>query len=210
MTLVRLPYKIIEVYTSKKLEEDGRLASMKKTRKTRIIGHDTVVRPSTGELLDVNIIEVEERDANFHKLWVGDIVQKLDIVSNKKTKVVWYIIENLTKENLFIKSQKEIEKELGISEGTINETFKALQEGNFLTMVQRGVYRVNPEVVFKGGHNHRMNVLICYKDEKAKTEEPPIKTIETEERMLREKLEQIQRQLDKLGELKATCQSNQK
>lgn len=180
------------------------------TRKTKIIGHDTVVRPSTGEVLDVNIIEIEERDANFHKLWVGDIVHKLDIVSNKKTKVVWYVIENLTRENLFIKSQKEIEKELGISEGTINDTFKALQEGNFLTMVQRGVYRINPEVVFKGGHNQRMNVLICYRDEKARVEGPQIKTIETEERALREKLEQIQRQLDKLEEMKSVCESKTK
>lgn len=182
----------------------------KTTRKTKIIGHDTVVRPSTGEVLDVNIIEVEERDANFHKLWVGDIVQKLDIVSNKKTKVVWYIIENLTKENLFINSQREIEKELGISEGTINETFKALQEGNFLTMIQRGVYRVNPEVVFKGGYNQRMNVLICYRDEKARNEEPEIKNIEVEESALREKMQQIQRQLDRLEELKASCQSKMK
>ncbi|HDR8306450.1 TPA: replication/maintenance protein RepL, partial [Bacillus cereus] len=30
----------------------------------------------------MNVINVEERDANFHKLWLGHIIQSLDLIGN--------------------------------------------------------------------------------------------------------------------------------
>lgn len=145
---------------------------MKKTmttrRKTKIIGKQTYLNRDTGELVEMDVLEVEERDANFHKLWLGHIVHVLDIIGNKKIKVVNYVMENINKENLFIGAQAEISRTLNVSATTVNETFKALLEGDFLVMVQQGVYQVNPNVIFKGGKSDRLNVLIKYKEFKPK------------------------------------------
>ena len=41
----------------------------------------------------------------------------------------------------------------------------ALIESDFLVRINQGSYRVNPDVLFKGGKNDRLNVLIKYRDE---------------------------------------------
>lgn len=136
--------------------------------KVKVIGTETYINQQTGELIEMEVIEKEERDYNFHKLWLGHIVQALDIIGNKKIKVVNHILSKTDSQNLFIGTQREIAKDLNVSITTVNETLKALQESDFLIQVQQGVYRVNPNVIYKGSRGGRMNVLIKYIDEKAK------------------------------------------
>lgn len=45
----------------------------------------------------------------------------------------------------------------------IVETSKALQEAYFLRKIRSGTYTINPEVIFKGGKNQRLIVLLLYK-----------------------------------------------
>lgn len=165
-------------------------------RKTKVIGERTFIDQESGELVNMNVVEVEQRDANFRKLWLGHILETMEIIGNKKTKVVFHIMENLNSENLFLQTYREVEQKLDISKKTIVETFKALQEGNFLTMVHSGVYRVNPQAIFKGSYNNRMNVLIRYRDEKAKNEQPP--DPEEQQRQRVEKIAELERELEKL------------
>jgi len=136
--------------------------------KVKVIGTETYINQQTGELIEMEVIEKEERDYNFHKLWLGHIVQALDIIGNKKIKVVNHILSKTDSQNLFIGTQREIAKDLDVSITTVNETLKALQESDFLIQVQQGVYRVNPNVIYKGSRGGRMNVLIKYTDEKVK------------------------------------------
>ena len=51
-----------------------------------------------------------------------------------------------------------------IGNQTVRQTLDALLENDFLRKVQVGVYMVNPNMIFKGSHNGRMNVLIRYTD----------------------------------------------
>ena len=64
-------------------------------------------------------------------------------------------------------TQRKIAEKSGISIGTIISTMKALQEGNFLTKINSGAYQVNPDIIFKGGKNDRMNILLQYHAAKA-------------------------------------------
>ncbi|WP_026747106.1 replication/maintenance protein RepL [Listeria monocytogenes] len=137
-------------------------------KKIKVIGTETYIKQDTGEIKEMNVINVEERDANFHKLWLGHIIQSLDLIGNKKIKVLNFIMNNLNSENYFLMTQQEMEKELGISRKTISDTMKALQESDFLTLVRSGTYRINPDVLFKGGKNNRLSVLIEYHDQKNK------------------------------------------
>lgn len=140
---------------------------MRTTRKkTKIIGKETYIKQDTGEITEMNVVEIEERDANFHKLWLGHILQTLDIIGNQKIKVVNYILENINSENVFIGTQREIAENIEASTKTVNVTIKALIESDFMAFVQDGVYRINPNVIFKGGKDRRMNILYKYYNDK--------------------------------------------
>jgi len=135
-------------------------------KKIKVVGTETYINQQTGEIQEMQVISVEERDANFHKVWLGHIVQALDMLGNKKIKVLNYILQNLTEENLFIMTQRQLAKNLEISLDTVMSTMRILQDADFLTLVQSGVYRVSPNAIFKGGKTNRLNVLYKYMAEK--------------------------------------------
>ena len=112
----------------------------------------------------MNVTEIEERDANFHKIWLGHVMESLDIIGNKKVKILQFIINNMNKENQFLYTYSMIEKETNISRATIAETMTSLQSADFLKKVKNGHYEINPDVIFKGGKNARMDILIRYKN----------------------------------------------
>jgi DNA-binding HxlR family transcriptional regulator len=133
-------------------------------KKVKVVGTEEYLNVRTGQLEEMNVINIEERDANFHKLWLGHVIQALDMIGNKKIKVVTYILENLNNENMFIMTQRKMADKIGVSYQTIAETMKALQDADFLKKKQFGVYQVNPNVIFKGQRGARMNVLLRYQE----------------------------------------------
>lgn len=132
------------------------------TKKAKIIGTEQRINPSTGEIEDMQVIKLEERDFNFTKIWVGHILSSLNLIGNRKTQLAFWIIDNLDGNNRLIKTQRQMAEALNISIHTVSATIKALVDSNFLCIEQSGVYRVNPQVLFKGKYKHRMNVLIQY------------------------------------------------
>lgn len=135
-------------------------------KKVKVIGHETYIKQDTGELAEMQVVQIEERDANFHKLWLGHILQSIDLIGNQKTKLAFWILDNLNSENQLIMTQRKIAEQSGISYQTVSLTLKALIESNFLIKINSGAYRVNPDVLFKGGKQNRLNVLLQYQNEK--------------------------------------------
>ena len=133
-------------------------------KKVKVIGTKEFIDAETGEINTMNVVSIEERDCNFHKLWIGHIIEAFDMIGNQKINLCIWVLEHLNRENTLICTYRRMEKEAGISLKTIAETMKTLMESNFLTQVQSGVYQVNPNVIFKGGKTDRMNVLIQYRD----------------------------------------------
>lgn len=111
----------------------------------------------------MQVINIEERDFNFHKIWLEHILTSIDIIGNQKTRLAFWIMNNLDKENRLIMTQRMIAEKTKMSTKTVTETLKALISSNFLQKVQSGVYRVNPNIVFKGGKNQRIDVLLQYR-----------------------------------------------
>src|SRR5699024_4666030 len=140
----------------------------------------------------MQVTNIEERDANFHKIWLGHMLESLDMIGNQKIRVAMFIMENINKENELIMTYRLIAEKTNTSLQTVTETQKllqenniimkyriitektktslqtfskkkkALQECNLLIKIRNGYYRVNPDVIFKGGRNDRMNVLLRY------------------------------------------------
>src|SRR5699024_12492645 len=117
---------------------------------------------STGEKETMQVTNIEERDANFHKIWLGHMLERLDMIGNQKVRVAMFIMENINKENELIMTYRVIAEKTNTSLQTGSETMKALQESKILSKMRNGYYRLRPDVLFTGGRNDRMNVLLRY------------------------------------------------
>lgn len=132
------------------------------SKRVKVIGHEQWKNPHTGEVEDFQVVRTEDRDFNFHKVWLQSIINSIDLIGNQKTKLAFWIIDNLNKENQLIMTYRQIAKKSGISLDTVRVTMKALMDSNFIRKINNGAYCVNPDVLFKGTRTGRLNVLLQY------------------------------------------------
>lgn len=147
---------------------------MQTTKKQKFVGYKELVDPKTGEKYPMQMNVIEDRDFNFHKVWMQHLINSLDDISNQKLKLAFWIIDNLDKENQLVMTQRKMAEKSGISYQTVSRTIKLLctptnkDTKPFLQKINGGAYRVNPEVLFKGSHGNRMG--ICYEYHKTNGE----------------------------------------
>ena len=140
-------------------------------KKVKVVGTETYINRETGEIQEMNVISLEDRDFNFHKLWLSHIIQSLDLIGNQKTRLAFWIIENLNKENQLTMTYRQIAEKSGISLQTVMRTMTALVESNFIVRINNGCYQVNPDIIFKGTRSGRLNVLYQYNQVKISNKE---------------------------------------
>lgn len=140
------------------------------TKKVKVIGTQQYINTADGTVEDFQVMKIEDRDFNFHKVWLEHIISSLDLIGNQKTRLAFWIIDHLDKENKLTMTYRQIAEKSGISLDTVRVTMKSLMESNFLERINQGAYRVNPDVIFKGGKTDRMNVLYQYNDVKREEE----------------------------------------
>lgn len=141
------------------------------TKKVKIIGTQQYINTTTGEIEDMQVTKIEERDFNFHKVWMREFIAKLELVGNTKTKLAFWIIDNLNTQNQLCMTYRQIAEKTGISLETVRITMKILMEADFLRKHNMGVYLVNPDIIYKGGKDGRLNVLSTYMDADKEPEE---------------------------------------
>jgi len=111
-------------------------------------------------------MSIEERDANFSKLWLGHILQAIDEIGNAKMRILAYILAQRDKQtNIVVKTYKEIAQGSGTSLRTVVATVSKLLEHDIVRQKPgtKGVLFINPNVVFKGGTSNRLKVLLEYR-----------------------------------------------
>jgi len=133
-------------------------------KKVKFLGTKEFIDKETGEVHTMQVTDIEERDANFHKIWLGHMLESLDMIGNQKIRVAMFILNNVNRDNEFIMTYRVIAEKTGISTKTITETMKALQESDFIKKIRNGYYRLNPDILFKGGKENRLEVLIRYRN----------------------------------------------
>ena len=137
--------------------------------KTLFEGRRTLVDRDTGELIQTQVIErvVGDGDAGFHKIWLGHILELVEEVGNAKMVVLVWLLKNADSQNQIYASLREIAKATGVGVATVQRLMAALVRADVVTRASRyGAWRLNPEVVFAGSGQKRMNVLIRYRQEK--------------------------------------------
>lgn len=112
------------------------------------------------------VIEKTAGDANFHKVWMHHILELVDEVGNQKMRVLLWMLSKADSQNQVLASYSEIAESVGCSRRTVATLMVKLQDANVVTMARRSLWRLNPDVIFKGTGEQRMNVLIKYRDER--------------------------------------------
>ncbi len=136
---------------------------MPTSKKIRVIGTKQFINTETNEVEDFNVISQEEQDFNFDKFWITQIMFAIDEFGSQKMKLLLYLITNRERaNNTVLKTVSEMAKETNINKNTIVTTLKILEKHKIIRR-KTGVIFISPEVIFKGGHNKRMNVLIQYR-----------------------------------------------
>ena len=135
-------------------------------RKLKIIGKEEYINHNTGEIEEMQVMRIEERDANFHKLWLEHILHSLNLIGNQKTRLAFWLLDNLDSENKITMTYRQMAEKSGIGYQTVQQTMTALLESDFIVRINGGAYRINPNIIFKGGKTDRLNVLVQYREEK--------------------------------------------
>ena len=102
------------------------------TKKVKVIGTRKYINQDSGEIEDFQVVNIDERDFNFHKIWLNHIINSLDLIGNQKTRLAFWIVDNLDKENKLTMTYRQISEKSGISYQTVSRTMKSLIESNFL------------------------------------------------------------------------------
>jgi DNA-binding transcriptional regulator YhcF (GntR family) len=133
------------------------------TKKISVIGTETYINQSTGEIEEFNVIKSEDSDFDFDKLWTAQILLAIDEFGNQKTKLLMHLIKIRERSNnAVIRTVMELANETGMNKNTVSATLKILQKHRIITR-KTGVIFISPEVVYRGSHSNRMRVLIDYR-----------------------------------------------
>src|SRR5699024_11994618 len=94
--------------------------------KVKVLGTKEFIDASTGEKETMQVTNIEERDANFHKIWLGHMLESLDMIGYQKIRVEMFIMENINKENELIMTYREIAEKTNKTLHNVTETIKSL------------------------------------------------------------------------------------
>ncbi len=143
---------------------------MQTYKKQKIVGQTAYTNPATGEVVPFQIISIDDKDFNFHKLWLQNFVIATEDIRNVKMDLVLWIIDNLDKENKLVKTQRQMAEQSHVALSTVQRTIKALLSSTppFLQKINSGAYRVNPDIIWKGSYSNRMGQIYEFNKEENK------------------------------------------
>ena len=118
----------------------------------------------TGEVRQKSHSTLKMGDFGFCKIWLPNFEDHILKIGNKQTQVMFYLLNNMNRENVITKTQEEIAKEVGATPKTVRECMKALQtfyndEPPFLVRIGLSCYRINPTVIYNGASKKRVEIM---------------------------------------------------
>lgn len=171
--------------TTKK--DDTMKKTTKNVRRIALEGTKTLIDPQTGEEFRVNHMAVTEADSNFSKIWLANILVAVEEFGSASMSVLFWLVkktEETKGNNTILMTIREIADEIGKSTQTVHKVLKVLEQNDVIRR-KTGVIFVNPDVVYKGTHQGRMNVLTTYKS----VDNPPLEEDDISARIERRTLE---------------------
>lgn len=137
-------------------------------KKQKVIAVQEYINKETGEVVPMQVVSVEDRDFNFHKMWLQNFILATSEIRNAKMDLVFWLIDQVNKENQIILTQREISEKANVSLSTVQRTMQVLLTSSppFLYKINSGAYQINPAIIWKGSHTSRMGQVFQYEDPK--------------------------------------------
>lgn len=95
----------------------------------------------------------------WRRVILGDLLEVIDSIGNKKIKVLEYLIDNMNGKNEIDLTQREVSEGLKVSIQTVSTTFKELEKANLIKKIKRK-YVLNTKIVSAYGSKER-NTMLC-------------------------------------------------
>lgn len=141
---------------------------MQQTSKIQKYTSKILLDPITGEVVPTRQTTIQEGDFNFHKIWWKNFVETTKEIGNKKIAVMMWLIFSAQKgTNRIYLTQQQIADGCGVSLRTVSSTIANLKESGFLKMAE-GYILINPDVIFRGSYEKRMDAQREWHDLKIK------------------------------------------
>lgn len=138
----------------------------KKDSQVELMGSIDFVNSNTGELVTMDVVKKssKDKDDDFQKIWIYELVSKLELLGSKRLKVAGYLLSKKNNDNLIFGTIRSLAKEIGVSTTTVSETLSILLEADFLTRHKslQSVYVINPNIICYGSKQRRLNLLTIY------------------------------------------------
>lgn len=147
---------------------------------TRQIGSkiEEWINSETGEVRQVQEVDIKASDKGFDKIWLGLMLSVLDIIGGKKIEVMKYILDKRNRtDNTILATQEKIAEETKISKKTVNTTIAELKTAGLLIQIIPGLYRINPAMIWRGSHLGRMAIMAKFSEEKASETPKEVKEV---------------------------------
>lgn len=176
-------------------------------KKVKYIGTETFLNLHTGEVEEMQVTNIEERDFNFTKVWLNSLLADLEIIGNKKIRVANYIFDNLNRDNIFIGTQRSVSAATKVSYPIVSDTFQRLIAADLIRMCGNGVYMVNPDKIFKGTHPQRLSMLRRYQDVQKPTADMEITAKQKLDNVL-QAIKELQQEAQRLADIITSEQKN--
>lgn len=97
-------------------------------------------------------------DKSKNKLWILELMSSSEMFVNKPLRVALYLLNNRNKEDIVITTIKKISEDLNISERTVISTLNTLKNSGLISMIQKGVYKIEFNLLNKKETNQLINV----------------------------------------------------
>lgn len=117
------------------------------------------------EMTETEVYKKYYGGPHFYRVWLSDLLYHLNLISNsRQMDVLFYILDNVNSDNLFIGTNRAIAEATKASTQTVNRIIKKMVEVDLITIKQRGVYMVKPTLLMKGDNVRKHRLTIEYEN----------------------------------------------
>lgn len=135
--------------------------------KIKYISKSTKYIDETGEhtMTETEVYKKYYGGPHFYRVWLSDLLYHLNLISNsRQMDVLFYILDNVNSDNLFIGTNRAIAEATKASTKTVNIIIKKMIDADLMSMKQRGVYMVKPTLLMKGDNVRKHRLTIEYEN----------------------------------------------
>lgn len=124
------------------------------------------------EMTETEVYKKYYGGPHFYRVWLSDLLYHLNLISNsRQLDVLFYMLDNVNNDNLFIGTHRAISEATKASTKTVNLIIKKMIEADLITVKQRGVYMVKPTLLMKGDNVRKHKLTIEYENIKRENAE---------------------------------------